>query len=99
MFLPIEGKKKIGQIELTEIICERIKPRISKKFSTSVQQFNLYLQRPPPKNTFDLNPENVDILRSTLNKLYRNVNQELNVGENKYFQMNLTLKGNFCYYG
>lgn len=95
MFPLIGQKDKIGSIHNHDIIVERISPKISKKFSTSVNQFNIYLKDQKECKQIQLNSENIDSLREILNKffLYVNKNFDKQSNSNIYFQMNLTLKG------
>ena len=95
MFPLIGQKEKVGSIHNHEIIVERMSPKISKKFSTSVNQFNIYLNDQNQSDQIQLNSENIDTLRDILNKFYIYATKifERQNNSNIYFQMNLTLKG------
>ena len=93
MYLTINGTQTIGTIHNNAIMCERVNPKISKKFATSVHQYNIYLQRMKENNTIILDSENIDTLRDILNKIYQDIRKTFGNHKSAYFQMNLTLKG------
>ena len=95
MFPPLNKRILLGTIHNHSIFCERVQPKISKKFSTSVHQFNIYLKQNSELGTIQLNSQNIDALRDILNKFYSYATQSFDSKKhnNIYFQMNVTLKG------
>ena len=89
----------IGSILNHDIIVERVKPKVSKKFSTSVNQYNIHLKKNMSYESIQLNSENIDALREILNQFYLYVNKRFDYEKHKniFFQMNITLKGKVNY--
>ena len=95
MFPSIGEQKLLGTIHNHSIFCVRVTPKISKKFSTSVNQYNIYMKPKSETSNIELNSENIDILREILNKFYSYATEPFDKTKhsNIYFQMNVTLKG------
>ena len=72
----------------------RVSPKISTKFISAVNQYNLHLEKSDSAINIDLNENNLEILRKSLNKIYEEVEHLREKYRKSYFQMNLKLKGN-----
>ena len=73
----------------------RVSPKISTKFKSSVNQFNLHLEKCDSAININLNEDNLEILRKSLNKIYEEVKNIQERHRKSYFQMNLKIKGKF----
>ena len=74
----------------------RVDPKISNRFKTSVEQFNVFLTKTKHAKPFNFDEENLNILRLSLNKIFKNVKEINKDNSRAVFQMNISLKSKIC---